>query len=138
MIKKYNWVNLPGVLSVVNKLRRNIRRYFRSGLVCIILWILLGIMIPSWRQPWTIGYRMLAFCMGIIPVFFILFFHVIILLEIGRFCKLVKKNLVIAILYLLIATFFPFGALLVPGFVIMEYSRAVSACKANTLHGINN
>jgi hypothetical protein len=127
MIKEYSTEETEdpsGVLPVINKLRVNIRRYFRSSLACILLWILLGIMMPSWRQPFTMGYRILAFCMGILPVFFILFFHFLILLEIGRFCKLAKKNTLITILYLIIAIFIPFGALLVPGFIIIEYNNA--------------
>lgn len=108
---------------IINGLRKDIRVYFRSILLCIVLWILVAIMIPSWRQPWDIGYRILFFCLFVLPIFPIIVFHFIIFYKVAKFCSLVKKNIILTVLYLAVSLIAPFGALLVPGIVITEYKK---------------
>lgn len=110
--------------GIVEALGRDIRIYFRIGIACWVLWFLLAFMMPSWRQPFSIGYVIFAWSMFLGPLLPLLYFHVVILYKVRWYCSLRNKKKFIMVLYLIITLIFPFGALIVPGLLRREYKRS--------------
>src|SRR4030042_1994047 len=120
-------VNIDNLVLASNALRKNIRRYFRSGLLCVVSWIMLAIMIPSWRFPLSIGYKIFAFSFSGIPLFLVIFFHFAVFVQINKACVALKKNRTIIVLYLVTALIVPLGAFLVTVVVLNESKKHIPA-----------